>query len=140
MLEWLLSDHSQKERAMSVMNLTRENLETTIANKGIVIIDFWAAWCGPCRAFKPIFEAAAAKHPDVSFVSCNTEEQAEVAAMFQIRSIPTLVVFRDGIPVFGQPGMLPAAALDELLQKVRELDMDVVRAKVATQESAAASA
>jgi thioredoxin len=127
---------------MSVMSLTSENLEATIASNGIVIIDFWAAWCGPCRAFKPVFEAAAEKHTDISFASCNTEEQAEVAAMFQIRSIPTLVVFRDGIPVFGQPGMLPAAALDELLQKVRELDMDAVRAKVAAAdtETAAASA
>ena len=125
---------------MSVMSLTTDNLEATVAGNGIVIIDFWAAWCGPCRAFKPIFEAAAEKHPDVAFASCNTEEQPELAAMFQIRSIPTLVVFRDGIPVFGQPGMLPAAALDELLEKVRELDMDAVRAKVAAQETTAASA
>jgi thioredoxin 1 len=137
MPEWLLSDDLRKETAMSVMSLTRENLEATIASNGIVIIDFWAAWCGPCRAFKPTFEAAAAKHTDISLMSCNTEEQAEVAAMFQIRSIPTLVVFRDGIPVFGQPGMLPAAALDELLQKVRELDMVAVRATVAAQETAA---
>jgi thioredoxin 1 len=120
------------------MTLTTDNLETTIASNGIVIIDFWAEWCGPCRAFKPIFEAAAEKHTDVSFASCNTEEQPELAAMFQIRSIPTLVVFRDGIPVFGQPGMLPGAALDELLQKVRELDMDEVRARVAAAEAASA--
>jgi thioredoxin len=116
---------------MAVTHLTTDNLETTIENNDIVVIDFWASWCGPCQAFKPIFEAASDKHTDVTFASCNTEEQSELAAMFQIRSIPTLVVFRDQIPIYGQPGMLPAEALDELLDKVRELDMDAVRAEVA---------
>jgi thioredoxin 1 len=122
---------------MAVQTLTRANLDSTIENNDIVIIDFWASWCGPCQAFKPIFEAASDKHTDVTFASCNTEEQSELAAMFQIRSIPTLVVFRDQIPIYGQPGMLPAEALDELLAKVREVDMDVVRAEVEKQQAEA---
>jgi thioredoxin 1 len=125
---------------MTVQQLTKDNLEQIIENNDTVIIDFWASWCGPCQAFKPIFEAAAEKHENIAFVACNTEEQPEVAAMFQIRSIPTLFVFRDQIPVFGQPGMLPAEALDELITKVGELDMDDVRAKVAEQEKQVASA
>jgi thioredoxin 1 len=121
---------------MAVTTLTTENLESTIENNDIVIIDFWAAWCGPCQAFKPIFEAASEQHNDVTFTSVDTEDQGELAAMFQIRSIPTLVVFREQIPVFGQPGMLPAEALDELIAKVKELDMDDVRAQVAEQVEA----
>ncbi len=125
---------------MAVTQLTQDNIESTINSNGIVVIDFWAPWCGPCRSFKPIFEAAAERHSDAVFASCNTEEQTELAAMFQIRSIPTLVVFREGIGIFGQPGMLPAEALDELMDKVRALDMDQVRAEVAKQESGVAQA
>jgi thioredoxin len=118
---------------MAVTQLTQTNIEETINSNDIVVIDFWAPWCGPCQTFKPIFEEASKRHSDAAFASCNTEEEAELAAMFQIRSIPTLVVFREGIGIFGQPGMLPAEALDELMVKVRELDMEEVRAEVAKQ-------
>ena len=122
---------------MAVTQLTQSNLDDTINNNDIVVIDFWAPWCGPCQTFKPIFEQAAEKHEDAVFASCNTEEESELAAMFQIQSIPTLVVFRDGIGIFGQPGMLPAEALDELMDKVREVDMEEVRAEVEKQQGTA---
>jgi thioredoxin len=121
---------------MAVTQLTQTNLDDTINKNDIVVIDFWAPWCGPCQTFKPIFEQAAEKHEDAVFASCNTEEQSELAAMFQIQSIPTLVVFREGIGIFGQPGMLPAEALDELMDKVREVDMEEVRAEVEKQQGA----
>ena len=125
---------------MAITQLTQSNIQETINDNDIVVIDFWAPWCGPCQTFKPIFEEASERHSDATFASCNTEEQAELAAMFQIRSIPTLVVFREGIGIFGQPGMLPAEALDELMEKVRELDMDAVRAEVNQQQESAADA
>jgi thioredoxin 1 len=121
---------------MAVTQLTQTNLDDTINKNDIVVIDFWAPGCGPCQTVKPIFEQAAGKHEDAVFASCNTEEQSELAAMFQIQSIPTLVVFREGIGIFGQPGMLPAEALDELMDKVRELDMEEVRAEVEKQQGA----
>jgi thioredoxin 1 len=125
---------------MAVTQLTQQNIEDTINNNDIVVIDFWASWCGPCQAFKPVFEKASEKHTDATFASCNTEEQTELASMFKIQSIPTLVVFRDGIGIFGQPGMLPAEALDELMEKVRELDMNEVRAEIEKQQQAPAEA
>lgn len=124
---------------MSIETLTIDNLNDTIENNDIVLIDFWAPWCGPCQTFKPVYEEAADRHPDVTFTSCNTEEDPQLAAMFQVRSIPTLIAFREKIMVFAQPGMLPGQALDELIGKMKELDMDEVRAKVAEQEANAAS-
>jgi thioredoxin 1 len=118
---------------MAVHELTKDNIEHTIENNDIVVIDFWASWCAPCQAFKPIFEAASEQHEDVHFASCNTEEESALASMFQIRSIPTLVVFREQIPIFGQPGMLPAESLEDLLTKVKALDMNEVRAQVEAQ-------
>jgi len=125
---------------MAVTQLNQKNLDDTVNNNDIVVIDFWASWCGPCKTFKPIFEEASERHSDATFASCNTEEQTELAAMFQIRSIPTLVVFREGIGIFGQPGMLPAEALDELMDKVRELDMEEVRAEIEKQQETPAEA
>ena len=119
---------------MSTVAITKENFDETINNNGMVILDFWATWCGPCRSFAPVFEATSEKHPDVVFGKVNTEEQQELAGAFQIRSIPTLMIFRDKIIIFSQPGALPAAAFEELVGKAKELDMDAVRRDIATQE------
>lgn len=120
---------------MPTIELTKDNLDSTIEDNAIVFIDFWAEWCGPCKMFGPIFKAASDKYTDMVFASCNTEQQQEVAGSFGIRSIPTLAIFREKILVFMQPGALPAAALEEIIEKVKELDMDEVRADIEKQKA-----
>jgi len=121
---------------LNIIELTGENLESTIEKNSMVLVDFWAPWCGPCRAFAPVYEEAAARHPDVVFAKVNTEEQQDLAAAFQIRSIPTLMLFREQIILFSQPGSLPGSALDEILAKAREIDMNKVRQDIEQQEKA----
>jgi len=123
---------------MAVLNLNEKNFESTVNGDGVVLIDFWASWCGPCRMFGPIFEAAAKENPDLVFAKVNTEEERSLAGALEIRSIPTLMVFRDGVLVFRQAGALPANALASLIDQVRGLDMDAVRADIARQEAAPA--
>lgn len=120
---------------MSTQTLTGENFASTIQQGGIVLVDFWASWCGPCRQFAPVFEAASLQHPDITFGKVDTEAEQELAGAAQITSIPTLMAFRDGILVFSQPGALPAAALEEVIAGTRGLDMDQVRAEIAAQSS-----
>ncbi len=120
---------------MATVEATQENFTSLISSNKMVMVDFWAPWCGPCRSFAPVFEATAAKHPDVAFVKINTEEQQTLAGSFGIRSIPTLMIFRDQIIIYAQPGALPAQALEQLLEKARALDMDEVRRQIA-QDSA----
>lgn len=120
---------------MATVALTQDNFKDAVDNNEVVIVDFWASWCGPCKSFAPIYEQTSEKYPDMVFGKVNTEEQHQLAGMFQIRSIPTIMIFRQQIIVFSQPGMLPAAALEEVLGKVMELDMDHVRAEISKQQN-----
>jgi len=122
---------------MATLELNAENFQQTINDNANVIVDFWAPWCAPCRAFAPTFEAASEKQPGIVFAKVNTEEQQQIAAAFNIRSIPTLMVFRDQIIIYSEAGSLPASSFDQLIAQAMALDMDTVRAEIAAQGGAA---
>ena len=123
---------------MATVELTKDNFESTVNGNPIVIVDFWAPWCGPCRGFAPVFEKASEAHPDVVFAKVNSDEQQELAAAFNIRSIPTLMVFREKVILFQQAGALPGQALDQVLTQAKALDMAKVHQEIAQQQQQAA--
>ncbi|MDD5365839.1 MAG: thioredoxin [Gallionellaceae bacterium] len=125
---------------MAVIDLSEENFEPTILNNDFVIIDFWAPWCGPCKGFAPVFEAAAEKHPDIVFAKVNTEVEQAIAGHFQIRSIPTLMIFREKVIIYAQPGALPASGFDDLIARAKEVDMAQVHADIAKDDGGQAEA
>jgi thioredoxin 1 len=121
---------------MAIVNLSKDTFSSTISENETVLVDFWAPWCGPCRQFAPVFDSMSEEHPDVVFAKVNTEEERELAGHFNIRSIPTLMAFRQQIIVFVQPGALPPAGLATVIEKIGELDMDEVRRQIAEQDKA----
>ena len=125
---------------MATVELTGDNFESVVGDAGLALVDFWAAWCGPCRMFGPVFEQASEANPDAVFGKVDTEAQQALAASFGISSIPTLMIIRDGVVLYSQPGALPAPALAELIAKAREIDMDQVRATIAAQDARQAGA
>ncbi len=122
---------------MATLDVTQENFHQVVSENSMVLVDFWAPWCGPCRSFAPAYEAASEKFPDVVFAKINTEEQQALAAHFQIRSIPTLMIFREKIIIFAQPGALPASALEQVIEKAKSLDMDEVRREIEKERASA---
>lgn len=128
------------EKPMAVVELTQDNFEQVVTGNPLVIVDYWAPWCGPCRGFAPVFEKVAEANPDIVFAKVNTDEEQGIAQHFQIRSIPTLMVFKEQVIVFSNPGALPQGALEQVIAKAKELDMEDVRRQMAAQDEGAGSA